>query len=350
MAKKLSYIKSLDGMRAIFAVAVILTHWSLDLPISPIGWESMQVFFILSGFLITSVLLHERDKTIQHENPRFGGFMKAFMLKRVFRIFPVYFGYLFVMYLVRYGLADVKFFYNQTAELDTNGIWLLTYLYNLKDIFNHMLGWPMAESQFFAHLWSLAMEEQFYVFFPFIIYFIRGKALKITILAMIIIPFFTRLFGYPYLNSIAEANNYGENWAILNIYRNLFFQFDSLALGAAAAIFNVHQIKYPRRWFFGLLTLLIGFYIYNGYQLMQINDPSVAVLANIFTNEDSLSIFGWLNFMGHPEYLKHNFQYVYMFNLVNLVAFFMIVCAVVGQPILKRVFDRFSYSHLFNSI
>jgi peptidoglycan/LPS O-acetylase OafA/YrhL len=340
MANKFSYIKSLDGMRGLFALFVVIAHWPLDLPFAPIGWESMQLFFILSGYLITSVLLNEKDKTLALENPRFGGYMKAFMLKRVFRIFPIYFGYLFIMFLVRYGLSDIKFFYNQTVELDTNGIWLMTYLYNLKDIFNHILGWQMAESLFFTHLWSLAMEEQFYVIFPFIIYFTRGKALKIIVLSMIIIPFFTRVFGYPYLNSIAEANNYGEHWAILNVYRNLFFQMDSLAFGAAAAIFNVHQIKNPRLWFYMLLVPLLGAYLYNGYLIMQIADPSVSTLANIFSNGDHLSVLGWLSLMAHPESLNQNYQYAYMFTLVNSVVFLMIVCAIVGKPILKVVFEN----------
>jgi peptidoglycan/LPS O-acetylase OafA/YrhL len=340
MAQKLTYIKSLDGMRAVFAFAVILTHWSLNLPLSPIGWESMQMFFILSGYLITSVLLSEREKAFERTDPSFKGFMKGFMIKRAFRIFPVYFGYLLVMYLVRYGLEDSKFFYNQTVELDTNGVWLLTYLYNLKDIFNHLLGWPMVESPAFAHLWSLAMEEQFYVFFPFIIYFVRGRALKITILGMIIVPFFIRLFGYPYLNSIAETNNYGENWAILNIYRNLFFQFDSLALGAAAAIFNVHNIKNPRYWLYGLFALLLVAYSYNGYLILQIVDSKVETLPSIFTNGNSVNFWGLMYLMGHPELLKENFQYIYMFNLVNLVMFFLIVCAIVGQPVLKWLFEN----------
>jgi peptidoglycan/LPS O-acetylase OafA/YrhL len=58
-------------MRAVFAFAVILTHWSLNLPLSPIGWESMQMFFILSGYLITSVLLSEREKAYERTRPNF---------------------------------------------------------------------------------------------------------------------------------------------------------------------------------------------------------------------------------------------------------------------------------------
>jgi len=340
MSEKLSYIKSLDGLRAFLAFFIVLLHWTLDVPFAPIGWESMQGFFVLSGFLITRILLNDRDKNLHEGGAKFGGFMKGFMLKRVYRIFPVYFGYLIVMYMVRYGMADSKFFYSQTAELDINGVWLWTYLYNFKDIFNHLLGWPMAESKFFAHLWSLALEEQFYIFFPFIIYFVRGKALKITIVAMIIIPFFTRIVGFPYLQAIAEANQYNPQWAILNIYRNFFFQFDSLALGAAAAIFNIHLIKNPRVWFFALLTLLIGAYVYNGYLFMQFEGVNTAILPPHLTSGNKVNFLGLIYVLGHPELLGQYYQYIYMFNLVNWVTFFIIVCAVTNQPILRSVFEN----------
>jgi peptidoglycan/LPS O-acetylase OafA/YrhL len=340
MSNKLTYIKSLDGFRAFLAFFIVVTHWPLDLPISPIGWESMQGFFVLSGFLITRILLDDRDKSLHQSEGNFGGFWKGFMLKRVYRIFPVYFGYLILMYLVRYSMADSKFLYSQTAELEINGIWLWTYLYNFKDIFNHLLGWQMAESKFFTHLWSLALEEQFYIFFPFIVYFVRGRALKITIVAMIIIPFFTRIIGYPYLQAIAEANNYSPQWAILNIYRNFFFQFDSLALGAAAAIFNIHHIKNPRIWFFAILSLLIGAYIYNGYLIMQFEGVNTAIIPSFLTNGNKVNLLGLMYVMGHPELLGQYYQYIYMFNLVNWVTFFIIVCAATNQPILRRVFEN----------
>lgn len=341
MAEKLGYIKSFDGMRGLFALLIIMAHWSLDLPIAPLGWEGLQVFFVLSGFLITRILLYERDKPKYQESGKFGGFMKQFMTKRVFRIFPLYFGYIILMYLLRYGLGDVKFIANQTSELEVNGIWLWTYLYNFKDVFNHLLGWKMAESPFFTHLWSLALEEQFYVFFPFIIYFLRGRTLKITIIAMIIIPFITRIIGFPYLQAIAEANNYGEDWGILIIYRNIFFQFDSLALGAAAAIFDIKMFRNPRMYLYAILAVIVGLYIYNGYEMMQVvYEGSTAHVPEIFKNGQSSSVWGYINVLGHPEILKDNYQYAYMFTLVNLASFFLIVCSVQGRSVLRFIFEH----------
>ncbi|MCB0503143.1 MAG: acyltransferase [Bacteroidetes bacterium] len=344
--QQLSYIKSFDGMRGVFALCVITAHWSLDLPILPIGWEGLQIFFVLSGFLITRILLNEREKPAYRPEGQFGGFMKQFMLKRVFRIFPLYFSYVLLMYALRYGLGDMKFIQNQTAELEVNGIWLLTYLYNFKDVLNHLLGWPMAESPFFTHLWSLAVEEQFYVFFPFIIYFVRGRALKVTIVAMIVIPFVTRIFGYPYLAAIAEANHYGHDWAILNIYRNFFFQFDSLAIGAAAAIFDVSKIKNVRVWFFVVLALIVGSYAYNGYLMMQVVYDNTDHIASIFKTGNSMSILGYINILGHPEMLTFNHQYIYVFSLVNLAGFFMVACSVQRKTVFKFLFESKVFVYL----
>jgi peptidoglycan/LPS O-acetylase OafA/YrhL len=346
MSQQLGYIKSFDGMRGFFALLIIMTHWPLDMPISPIGWEGLQLFFVLSGFLITRILLNERAKPIYQNEVSFGGFMKKFMTKRAFRIFPLYFAYIILMYLVRFGMSDSKFFSGQTAELEVNGIWLWTYLYNFKDFFNHLLGWEMVETPFFAHLWSLSLEEQFYVFFPFIVFFVRGKALKITIVAMIIIPIITRIIGYPYLEGIAEANNYREQWAILNIYRNIFFQFDSLAIGAAAAIFDVQKIKNPRAWLFAIVAILFSAYAFNCYSLTQIADPSVKMLPKMYHDGESLNVLGYIFWMGYPEILKNNYQYAYMFTLINFTAFFMLVCSVQGNSVLKFIFENKVFVYL----
>jgi peptidoglycan/LPS O-acetylase OafA/YrhL len=66
----------------------------------------------------------------------------------------------------------------------------------------------------------------------------------------------------------------------------------------------------------------------------------MALLPGIFTNGDSVNFLGLLYILGHPELLNQHYQYIYMFNLVNLVMFFLIVCAIVGQPIAKWLFEN----------
>jgi peptidoglycan/LPS O-acetylase OafA/YrhL len=346
MSEKLNYIKGLDGTRGFFALLIIINHWTLCFPISPIGWEVLQLFFVLSGFLITRILLNERNKPVYQAEGKFGTFMKGFMTKRAFRIFPLYFAYILIMYVLRFTLSGKSEFIEiNTAELETNGIWLWTYLYNLKDIFNHFLGWPIVESRFFAHLWSLGLEEQFYVFFPILIYFIRGRALKITIIAMIVIPFFTRLFGYNYLQSIAEANNYSDSYAIILVFRNLIFQFDSLALGAAIAIFNLDWIKRVHLWFWLIFVAMFAIHWLHFDAIRNTIDLS-HVPFDIFISNGQLNLIGYMHVLGHPEYLNVNNQFIYLMPLVNIWCFLLVLSAVRGKIVMAPILEHRFFVYL----
>lgn len=334
---KLTYIKSLDGIRGVFCIAIIVGHWKLAFPILPIGWEVLQIFFVLSGFLITRILLHE--KTVQ---PAFGGYIKKFVWRRSFRIFPLYFAYVGIMSLSRFILKGSEFVQNQTRELEHSTVWLYTYLYNFKTWFNFKAGTAFEDTPFFSHLWSLSLEEQFYLFFPFIIYFLHGRVLKTVILLLIIVPQFIRFFGYPYLMSV----NPDANWATLLIYRNIIFQFDSLALGAAFAMFNMDWIERPKRWFYATLALIIGYHIISYPVVRDLFTAIESVPDALFLTNDKMNILGYIHFIGHPEILQYNYQYIFMIPLVNICVGFMILCSLRDQPLGKRLFESNSMVYL----
>jgi peptidoglycan/LPS O-acetylase OafA/YrhL len=331
MKEKLSYIKSLDGMRGIFCVVVIIAHWKLAFPILPIGWEAMQVFFVMSGFLITRILLHEKGR-----QESFKPYAKSFFMKRVFRIFPLYFGYLILTTIARFALQGNEFVQTQTQELQHSGVWLYTYLYNFKTWFNFHAGVPFEDTAFFSHLWSLSLEEQFYVVFPFIIYFLNGKVLKTVIAAMVITPIFLKTFGYPYLMSV----NPDETWSILLIYRNIVFQFDSLAIGAAAAIFNFAWIKRVNLWFWILFAVMMVIQILHFDMVRDSFTDLSAIPFDIFITDGQLNWLGYIHFLGHPELLHFGHQYIYVMPLVNVWCFLMVLSARRGNPVMPWILEN----------
>src|SRR5471030_1408176 len=91
--EKLDYLPGLDGIRALAAFLVIFTHWPNNSISLKFGWIGVNIFFVLSGFLITRILVHEKYR-------KFKPYLYNFFLKRVLRIFPVYYLFFCVTALI----------------------------------------------------------------------------------------------------------------------------------------------------------------------------------------------------------------------------------------------------------
>ncbi len=150
---RLPYLPGLDGLRALALIAVILYH--ADLSWFPGGFLGVEVFFVLSGYLITSLLLAEWNQQGRID-------LKDFWLRRARRLLPA--AYLLV--LVTLGYA-VLFLPGEVANLRGDAAAAFTYVTNwylvLADrSYFEMVGRPPP----LQHLWSLAVEEQFYLLWP----------------------------------------------------------------------------------------------------------------------------------------------------------------------------------------
>jgi peptidoglycan/LPS O-acetylase OafA/YrhL/lysophospholipase L1-like esterase len=171
---RLGYAKGLDGVRALAVIAVLLYHLGTtgvllgeDTAFMPGGFLGVDVFFVLSGFLITSLLLGERSKTGRIS-------IRDFYIRRARRLLPA----LFTMMIV-VAVASAFSFTAQAYELGDDLAAAFTYVTNW---------WLIAkESSYFGtgghpplltHLWSLAVEEQFYLLWPLILIAVGGKALR----------------------------------------------------------------------------------------------------------------------------------------------------------------------------
>ncbi len=173
-------IPALDGLRGL-AIALVLifhwfpnTHWINTLPNGPIG---VTLFFVLSGFLITQILLYKKDQFSFGEN------IKNFLARRALRIFPIYYAVLFTIALLFHAHIAIN------TDFYAHPIPYFLYYYN------HFLEQTSNWSDQLSPYWSLAVEEQFYVLWPLLILLIPGKKrLLITILSTLLIGLIARYY------------------------------------------------------------------------------------------------------------------------------------------------------------
>jgi len=171
-------IPSLDGLRALSIAAVLLGHLTgtLGFPSAvtpivngrgtlPFAHTGVRVFFVISGFLITGLLLHETERTGTIDVPRF-------YLRRTLRIFPAYIALLVVLVLL-----DAT----GVVQIPTRDFWhAWTYTMN----YDGQRVWDV------GHLWSLAVEEQFYLVWPAVVLLAgsRRSALRIALGVIVVAP------------------------------------------------------------------------------------------------------------------------------------------------------------------
>lgn len=173
----MQYIKQLDGLRAIAVIFVIISHWFPEYHILnhlPNGAIGVDIFFVLSGFLITSILFQNR--TIP--NVSRVEILKVFYARRTLRIFPIYYLTIFIL------LAFHK--YTGTA-IKSDFHYYLTYTSNFNFLIKgHWDG-------MISHLWTLAVEEQFYLIWPWLIIFTKKEHLIYVITMFILVGLSSRL-------------------------------------------------------------------------------------------------------------------------------------------------------------
>ena len=150
---RLPYLPGLDGLRALAVLAVLLYHD--DLPWIPGGFLGVDVFFVISGFLITGLLLAEWDWH-SHIN------LKAFWLRRARRLFPA--AFLVIAATLAFAVVWLP---DEVAGLRSDALASLAYVTNWYLILNHKSYFEIVgRPPLLQHLWSLAVEEQFYLLWP----------------------------------------------------------------------------------------------------------------------------------------------------------------------------------------
>lgn len=235
-------IPGLDGLRAIAILMVFASHSDL----LEFGWAGVQLFFVLSGFLITGILLDMKESLPS------GKYFLKFYGRRFLRIFPLYYFYLALMSLVTYWLLGENFRpkYMQIF-LDQVGAAIL-YLY---DIFYRSASFH--QSQFLDHFWTLSVEEQFYILWPVLLLLVPYWHLKRLFLGFILLGFIFRTIMYLLYISGSSLWTFQEPFQLV-IYSWPLSHLDAFAFGAYISRYKIRHPK-PQLLLGVLVVPFLGF-------------------------------------------------------------------------------------------
>lgn len=296
------YYPKLDSIRCFAVLAVIFAHifqiwtWQRDtFDLFPLGNAGVVAFFVLSGFLITNLLLDE-----PHGQPLATSF-KNFYMRRTLRIFPIYYLYLLVVFAFDLGAFKIEWSDPTAAPggplltIRDTGVFPWLYLTNIW-IYKHA-SWLTFNSP----LWTLSVEEQFYLVWPFIVLFLRGRprALVTVFAGVCALSIGTRLYLFL-------ALGYTNTTPHIEVFT--FTNLDFLASGGLLAL--AHRRYGDSIGKFGLPLLLLGLVLY--YGAVQLTDSSRALAALYWTFGKygmAVAAAGWVLYSLHsnPRYtLLHN--------------------------------------------
>lgn len=184
------YFKSLDGLRCVSILAVIFHHTASkfypNIAILHLGHMGVHLFFAISGFLITTLFLREKD--ISNDIS-----LKKFYMRRILRIFPIYYliiaVYVVLVPIFKSPEDSKQFFHNLPYFLTYTSDWFTNYSQS------HLT---------FYFAWSLAVEEQFYLFWPWFEKYLRGPWAVISMCMIILI---VQLTDFGFFSAFFKSND-----------------------------------------------------------------------------------------------------------------------------------------------
>lgn len=247
----------LDHLRALAILSVLMYHYRafkhpawID-TVGKFGWTGVDLFFVLSGFLISAQLFKEIK-----ESGSVG--LKTFFTKRFFRIIPPYFFTLFLYFTFP--------FFRERESLSS--FWkFLTFTQNY--------GLDVINRGTFSHAWSLCIEEQFYLLLPLMLLIaVKAKVMRYTVFFAVILILFSMTARFIlWEHSIVPVLDTGDFWKewYMKIYYPTHTRLDGLAVGIMVGFFMQYSARFQRMvhdngnrlFIFGAILLGISFWICN---------------------------------------------------------------------------------------
>ncbi len=350
---KLNYSPPLDGLRGIAILSVMLFH--ADAPFLKGGFLGVDLFFVLSGFLITSLLVAEFDAhgTIT---------LKDFYIRRILRLIPALMLLLLVFCLLSFLLL--------TSEKANRNY--VDALISLAYVSNWARAFSMHPPDYLGHTWSLSIEEQFYILWPIVLLFLLRVSTRRFYIVLIAIA--TASISWLLRVSLLESGATLER-----LYNGLDTRADALMAGCAvgtALMSGLLTRKKNRKNLLLNLTALVSFgvlcvflilgdwqapFLYQfGFIIIEL--LTVILIVDVLTNPESimrkfLEIKGlvWVGSISYGLYLWHYpifrllFDFNYSWSTVFIIGFpmtFAVAAAsyyLMEKPILKL---KKGFSHL----
>ncbi|GHB37148.1 acyltransferase family protein [Mongoliitalea lutea] len=233
------YFPKIDGLRSLAIIMVIIHHAaSIFSKYVDLGYAGVDLFFVISGFLITTILLKSKEG--------FSKSYKIFFARRSLRIFPLYYFSLLILLLLGHPIVVQEIGY------------LLTYTYNYRYPF-------VRDANPIGHFWTLGVEEQYYLFWPFLVLGLKRKLPLLMLVTFLMIIFAYLQIYFHLIPSISVYN-----------YTGLPTRMGSLGLGSLGAMFYSDSGVFLKKllheksievimvflWFYALIftePLLLGF-------------------------------------------------------------------------------------------
>jgi peptidoglycan/LPS O-acetylase OafA/YrhL len=213
------YVGEIDALRCLAMTGVVAQHCGL----MPFGWTGVWLFYVISGFAITSSLLVSQK--LQY--PKLF-LIRNFYLRRCIRIWPLYF--LFVL-----GNMVVAVLVGRSDVLDSVP-WLATFTYNFRMML-HDDQWSTI-----GHLWTISVEEQFYLIYPFLFVFLSRRWLVVALWGCIVLTPVGRAVITLWFDSVSHD----DLWKAFSLYAFSPAQFDAFSAGALLALFRPFLTSRPQ--------------------------------------------------------------------------------------------------------
>ena len=226
-----NYLTQLDGLRFIAVTLVMIDHWLGEANQLPLGYFGVNLFFVLSGFLITRILITSKQQDLRLERGH-GHSLKAFYIRRSLRIFPIYYITILILAAVNFQSVRMSFW------------WLITYTQNI---------WIVVHQTWLGaidHLWSLAVEEQYYIFFPFLVFLVPNRYL------------FRMLFGLIGLSILLRVALFATKASWMAQFVLMPTCLDAFGMGGVLAYLMVNKREQFTRLVTNNWLLLLSFVVY----------------------------------------------------------------------------------------
>src|SRR5689334_16369815 len=218
-AANVGYVSEVDALRCVAMTAVVAQHSGMT-DLARLGWAGVWLFYVISGFAITSSLLAS-DGMLHPKS----FLLRNFYARRCLRIWPVYF-LIVAPTLIAAAIAG-------HSDVLVRGPWLLTFTYNYFNMF-HFGSW-YSSWNWFGHLWTVSVEQQFYLVFPFLFAFLSRRQLVAALWICIAMSPVLRALLTLWLNHLPWAD---DEFKFATVYLFAPAHFDAFAAGSLLALFR----------------------------------------------------------------------------------------------------------------
>lgn len=234
----MNFIKEVQSLRGIAVLLVVFYHFNI-MGFKG-GFVGVDMFFVISGFIITGQIVYAMN------NKTFS--LKKFYLNRIKRLFPA----LFVVISVSFIIAFILYPPKELLRLSSSTLFSLFGLQNFFLVKQAGYFDVSAINKLFLHIWSLSIEEQFYIFWPFILLFInrlREKTIIVLVVLVIVLSIYTNIVFYKYTNILFYMLPFRAYEFLFGVLA--FYTFTNISV----------NIKLTKKIIFEYFILFLLFYI-----------------------------------------------------------------------------------------